>query len=130
MKKFFWAIGVLVVVAAAAVLVGPGLIDWNQYRGDIQAQVRKATGRDIRINGDISITVLPAPALIVHDVSLANLDGAQAKNMLQLKSLEVRIALASLLGGQVKVERVKLVDPVVELEVLPDQNSHSTSNLY
>ena len=120
MKKFFWAIGVLVVVAAAAVLVGPGLIDWNQYRGDIQAQVRKATGRDIRINGDISITVLPAPALIIHDVSLANLDGAQAKNMLQLKSLEVRIALAPLLGGQVKVERVKLVDPVVELEVLPD----------
>jgi uncharacterized protein involved in outer membrane biogenesis len=119
-KKFFWAIGALLVIAGAAVLVGPGLIDWNQYKGDIQAQVRKATGHDIRINGDISITVLPAPALIVHDVSLANIDGAQAKNMLQLKSLEVRVALAPLLGGQVKVERIKLVNPVIELEVLPD----------
>ena len=120
MKKFFWAIGVLLMVTAAAVLIGPGLIDWNQYKGDIQTQVRNATGGDIRINGDISITVLPAPALIAEDVSLANMDGAQAKNMLQLKSLEVRVALAPLLGGQVKVERVKLVNPVIELEVLPD----------
>ena len=120
MKKLFWAIGVLLVVAGAAVLVGPGLIDWNQYKSDIQAQVLNATGRDIRINGDISITVLPAPALIAEDVTLANIDGAQAKNMLQLKSLEVRVALAPLLGGQVKVERVKLVDPVIDLEVLPD----------
>ena len=118
MKKFFWAIGVLLVVAGAAVLVGPGLIDWNQYKSDIQAQVHSVTGRDFRINGNISITVLPAPALIAHDVSLANIDGAQAKNMLQLKSLEVRVALAPLLSGQVKVERVKLVNPVIELEVL------------
>lgn len=120
MKKFFWAIGVSLVVVVIAILVGPGLIDWNQYKGDIQAQVRNATGRDIRINGDISITVLPSPALIVHDVSIANIDGAQAKNVLQLKSLEVRVALAPLLGGQIKVERIKLVDPVIELEVLAD----------
>ena len=120
MKKFFWAIGVLLVVAGIAVLVGPGLIDWNTYKSDIQAQFRGVTGRDIRINGDISLTILPAPALIAHDVSLANIDGAQAKNMLQLKSLEVRVALAPLLGGQVKVERIKLVNPILELEALAD----------
>lgn len=120
MKKFFWAIGVLLVVTAAAVLVGPGLIDWNQYKADIQAQVRSVTGRDIHINGDISITVLPAPALIAADVTLANMEGAQTENMVRLKSLEVRVALAPLLGGQVKVERIKLVEPVIELEVLAD----------
>ncbi|MBT7942186.1 MAG: AsmA family protein, partial [Alphaproteobacteria bacterium] len=120
MKKFLWVVGVLVVVLGGAVLVGPGLIDWNTYKSDIQAQVRSATGRDVRINGDISLTVLPSPALIVQDVSLANIDGAQAKKMLSLKSLEVRVALAPLLGGQVKVERIKLVNPVFELEALAD----------
>jgi len=115
-----WAIGVVLVVVVAGVLVGPGLVDWNKYKSDIQAQARDATGRELLINGDISITVLPAPALIAKDVSLANIKGAQSKTMADLKSLEVRIALAPLLGGQVKVERVKMVDPVIRLEVLPD----------
>ncbi|MDA1090397.1 MAG: AsmA family protein [Proteobacteria bacterium] len=120
MKKIFWAIGVLLVVVVAAALIGPGMVDWNQYKSDIQAQARNATGRALIINGDISITVLPAPALIVQNVLLANIKGAASNNMVRLKSLEVRIALAPLLGGQVKVEQVKLVNPEIELEVLAD----------
>ena len=120
MKKLLWIIGGVLVVAVAGVLVGPGLIDWNKYKQDIQAQAKAAIGRELLINGDISLTVLPAPALIVKDVSLANIKGAASKDMVRLKSLEVRIALAPLLGGQIKVERVKLVDPVIRLEVLAD----------
>jgi uncharacterized protein involved in outer membrane biogenesis len=118
-KKIFLVFG-LFVVLFAAVLAGPGLIDWNQYKNEIQDQVRNLTGRNININGDISITILPALALIANDVSLANINGAKAENLLQLKSLEVRVALAPLLGGQVTIERVKLVDPVFELEAMPD----------
>ena len=104
----------------AAILAGPGLIDWNQYKNEIQDQVRNITGRNININGDISITLLPSLAVIANDVSLANINGTKAKNLLQLSSLEVRVALAPLLGGQVTIERVKLVDPVFELEKMPD----------
>ena len=119
MKKIFWALGSFV-FAVAAVLVAPGLIDWNQYKNEIQDQIRSVTARDIHLNGDISLTILPTPALIANDVYLANVRGAQAKNLLELKYLEVRIALVPLLGGQVQVEGVKLVDPVIELEVLSD----------
>lgn len=120
MKKILWAIGGLLVIAAAAVLIGPGLVDWNQYKTDIQAQARNATGRDLAINGDISIAVLPKPALIAQNVLLANVKGASSKNMVRLKTLEVHVALAPLLGGQVKVEQVKLVNPEIELEILAD----------
>ncbi len=120
MKRILWVMGALLVLLVGGVLVGPGLVDWNQYKGDIQAQARKATGRDLVINGNIKITVLPAPALIAGDVSLANSEGASSPNMMRLKSLEVRVALAPLLTGRIEVERVKLVDPVVELEVLAD----------
>lgn len=120
MKRILWVMGVLLVVLAGGVLVGPGLVDWNQYKDDIQAQAKKATGRDLVINGNIKITVLPAPALIAGDVSLANIEGASSPHMMRLKSLEIRVALAPLLTGRIEVERVKLVDPVVELEVLAD----------
>ncbi len=120
MKRILWVIGVLLVVLAGGVLVGPSLVDWNQYKVDIQAQTMKAIGRDLVINGNIKITVLPAPTLIAGDVSLANIEGASSPHMMRLKSLEVRVALAPLLTGRIEVERVKLVDPVVELEVLAD----------
>ncbi|MEE2699100.1 MAG: AsmA family protein [Pseudomonadota bacterium] len=119
MKKLFWALGFIFLVSTG-LLIAPGLVDWNQYKEKIQDQFRDATGRDVNIHGDISITILPAPALIVNDVSLANIKGAVAKNLIQLKSLEVRLALVPLFGGVVKVERVKLVDPIIELETLPD----------
>ncbi|PPR73127.1 MAG: hypothetical protein CFH03_01002 [Alphaproteobacteria bacterium MarineAlpha3_Bin2] len=120
MKKILWVIGGLLVIAAAAVLIGPGMVDWNQYKSDFKTLAKNATGRDLVINGDISIAVLPKPTLIAQNVLLANIQGAASKNMVRLKSLEVRIALAPLLGGQVKVEQVKLVNPEIELEVLPD----------
>ena len=120
MKRVLWAIGGLLVLLVAAVLIGPGLVDWNQYKGDIQNQARNATGRELAINGDISITVLPAPALIANDVLLANVEGAASDNMIRLKHLEVRVAMVPLLAGRVEVERIKLVNPEIELEVLAD----------
>jgi len=45
LKKLLWTVGVLLVLLVAGVLIGPGLVDWNQYKGDIQAQAKNATGR-------------------------------------------------------------------------------------
>jgi len=119
-KKVLWGGVVLIVLLVGAVLVGPGLINWNDYKSEITKQVKNFTGRDLEINGDIRIAVLPAPAIVVNDVSMSNMEGATAAKMVSLKSAEVRIALAPLLGGQVKVETIKLVEPVIALEVLPD----------
>lgn len=120
MKKIlFGAVG-LVLVLVAAVLILPGLIDWNDYKEQIAARVEALTGRTLVIAGDIRITLLPALALVVNDVALANMEGATAAQMVRLKSLEVRIALGPLLGGKFQVETVKLVEPVIELEILGD----------
>jgi uncharacterized protein involved in outer membrane biogenesis len=119
-KKVLWGSFSLVIVLAAAILIGPGLIDWNTYKSEISSQVKKQTGRNLTIDGDIRISVLPAPAIVAANVTLSNVDGASTQNMISLKSAEVRIALAPLLGGQVKVETVKLIEPIVQLEVLED----------
>ena len=38
MKKILFGVVGLVLVLAAAVLIGPGLIDWNDYREQIAAR--------------------------------------------------------------------------------------------
>ena len=120
MKKVLFGLIGFLALLVAAVLIGPGLIDWNQYKGEIAAQAKAITGRDLTIDGDIQITVLPAPALVVKDVALANLEGATSPEMARLKSLEIRIALGPLLSGQIQVETIKLDTPVIELEVTGD----------
>jgi len=119
-KKLLAVVLGLVVVLAVALVVLPGMIDWNDYKGTIQAQLKGLTGRDVVIGGDIHIALLPTPALIANGVRMANVNGAGAADMVRLKSVEVRVALGPLLGGNIQVETVKLVDPIVELERLAD----------
>ena len=120
MKKILIVLGGLVALLVLAVVVGPGLIDWNQYKAELGRQAERYTGRGLIIDGDLEVSLLPAPALIAHDVRLANVPGAGATDMVDLDSLQVRVALAPLLSGRVKVQTVHLVNPVIELERFAD----------
>ena len=64
MKKLFLGVGVVFVALIGAVLIVPSFIDWNDYKPEIAAQAKKATGRSLSIEGDIRIAILPAPALV------------------------------------------------------------------
>lgn len=120
MKKIIWTLGGLVAVIVIGALVVPNFVDWNSYKSDISSEVKKLTGRDLTIAGNISFKVLPAPVLIAEKVSLGSIEGAKSPDLAALKSVEVRIALAPLLGGNISVETVRLVEPRIYLEVLAD----------
>ncbi|MBT3660648.1 MAG: AsmA family protein [Rhodospirillaceae bacterium] len=124
MKKFLSLLGGLVLLVVAAVLIGPNFVDWNAYKGQLSQRVMEMTGRELLINGNVRIEVLPAPALVAEDISFSNPDGAASRHMATIKSVEVKVALGPLLGGQVKVETIRVIDPVVHLERLPDGSSN------
>jgi uncharacterized protein involved in outer membrane biogenesis len=120
MKKILFGVVALLVLLVGAVLVVPGLIDWTEYKSEIASRARAMTGREVALKGDIRLALLPAPALRVTDVAVASLPGAKEPQLIRLKSLEVRVALAPLLSGRIEVESVRLVEPVVALEILGD----------
>ncbi|MEQ9639570.1 MAG: AsmA family protein [Alphaproteobacteria bacterium] len=120
MKRLLFGIVALLVLLVAAVLIVPSFINWNTYKPEIVAQAREATGRELAIDGDIRLKLLPAPALSVEQVRVANIEGAPTPDMATLKALDVRVALLPLLSGEIQVESVRLVEPVVVLERLPD----------
>ncbi|MDF1791860.1 MAG: AsmA family protein [Thalassobaculaceae bacterium] len=120
MRKVLIAIVGVVIVLVAAILVVPSLIDWNGYKPEIQAAARDATGRELKIDGDLSLSVLPSPTLSVANVSLANIDGGSAPEMASLESLDVAVALIPLLSGEIRVTSVTLVKPTIVLEKLAD----------
>lgn len=120
MKKVLWAVGGLAALLVLAALVIPSVIDWNAYKPEIADQVRKLTGRELVIAGDIDLTILPSPALVAEKVSLSSIDGAQSPDLVTLSSVQVRLALAPLLGGKLRIQSVRLVEPQIYLEVLAD----------
>jgi uncharacterized protein involved in outer membrane biogenesis len=120
LKKILIGVFGLIVLLLLAVAIGPRFIDWNGYKGRVADAVREVTGRDLAIDGDMSLSLLPSPTLSVSGVRLANLPGGSAPDMARLKSLEVHVALMPLVSGKIQVTRVTLVEPVVLLERLAD----------
>ena len=120
MKKLIYALLAVLFVLVAAVLLLPSLIDWNDYKDQLARQVEQATGRDIAVDGPVSLSLLPSPAFSAQQVTLANIDGASAQPMARIADLRVQIALAPLLQGQVEVERLVLVEPRILLERTAD----------
>jgi len=119
MKKAAYGFLALIVLLVAAALIGPSVVDWNGYKDEISAEVKKATGRTLEIAGDLEFAILPAPRLRISDARLSNAQGAVAPHMVALKELRVSVALLPLLGGNIEIGEVGLVEPVIELEKLP-----------
>ncbi|WP_167730604.1 AsmA family protein [Terasakiella sp. SH-1] len=120
MKKILIGLGSVIALFAVAVLVVPGFIDWSGYRAQIAQEVKKATQRDLLIGGDISLSLLPSPVLKVSDVHFANAKGAQSPDMFSARQVDVRVALMPLLGGTIHVQSIRMIKPVINLEILAD----------
>ena len=120
MKKVLIGFGVLLVLIIVALLIGPSFYDWNQHKQLIAEEARKATGRDLVIDGDISASILPMPTISVAGIHFANVQGGSAPDMATLEALKVRVALFPLIQGNVQIQEITLVKPVILLEKLPD----------
>ncbi|MSO80218.1 MAG: AsmA family protein [Alphaproteobacteria bacterium] len=120
MRTLLIALAVVVAVLVAAVLLAPNLIDGEDLKQTLASEVEAATGRKLAIDGEVSVELLPTPALEAAGVRLANVDGAAVPDMVKLRALRVEVALWPLLSSHIKVRRLILVEPVVELEQLAD----------
>lgn len=120
MRTLGIALAVLLTLVAAAVAVVPRLIDWNRYRPEIAARIEAALGRHVEINGDLSLRLVPVPALAVEGVRLANVQGAAAPDMIAVEALRLELAPAALLGGTVRIRSLTLVQPTIHLQTFPD----------
>src|ERR1700675_4786148 len=114
-----WLIGIVadIVAICGALILVPFLIPTETYKGQIVERVKAATGRDLALNGPISLSVLPSFALTVSDVAFGNAPGASTKNMATFAKLQLQVQPIDLLSGRLVIDRFVLIDPVIALEV-------------
>lgn len=123
--KILMIVGIAVVlflVGAAVVLMS---MDFNQYKPEIAAEVKKATGRDMTIDGDLKLNLFTLnPGLEVDGVKFANASWGSRPEMAVIKRFEVKVSILPLLSGTLDVDRV-----VIEgADILIERNKQGQGN--
>jgi hypothetical protein len=103
-------------IAAAVVAVVVNTVDLERYARLATEHVRRATGRELAVNGKLSVGVFPRLRIAADDVTFANAPWGSRKDMARIKRVEGELSLLALLRGRVEVARLELVQPDVLLE--------------
>ncbi|MBI5118768.1 AsmA family protein [Candidatus Poribacteria bacterium] len=119
------AVAVVIVVAATAVYVILSRYDYNALKPKVGQTVLDATGRELKMGGDIKLDIGLKPALSVDNVSFRNAPWGSRPEMASVKRLEVQVALLPLIGGNIEFKRLILLEP----EILIETNKSGESNL-
>ncbi len=112
-------LGGLVVLVVGVIIAGVAILkstDFNQYKGEIAAQAKAATGRDLVIAGDLNLEISLSPKVRVDGVTFSNASWGSRPEMVKLKSFSAEMKLMPLLFGDIHIVEVALIEPDILLE--------------
>jgi len=118
MKAVKWIaiiVGGLITLVIVALLVIPAVVDVEKYKPQIEQRVTDSLGRPFRVAGDMDLSLFPWAGVALSDVHLANPEGFEDKDFVNVKSFEVRVKLLPLISRQVEVQKFILDSPRIEL---------------
>ena len=115
MKLFLKLLAGLFSVLVLSVVVLLIVIDPNDYKQEIQAQVKTTINRDLLINGDIGWTFYPQLGLSSGEIELNNLDGFNRKHLLKIDNAAIGLQVFPLFKGEIKIGELTLNGLVLNL---------------
>ena len=120
MRRFLKYLTGFVVLIAVAITAAIFLIPKERIVQLASDQVRAATGRELSLTGDISPSFWPVLGVRTGEVALSNAEWGEAESIVTASAAEIGVELVPLFSSEVKVSTLRLLDPVVSLEVNGD----------
>lgn len=117
MQTTLLTFGIAIILALVAALIGPVIIDWDQYRGEIEQQAGEMVGAPVRVGGAIDVRLLPTPSLTLSDVQIGP---ANSTRKVSARGLSMEFSLGTLMRGEFRAHQVTLDRP--ELRVGLDRS--------
>ncbi|HHL19435.1 MAG TPA: AsmA family protein [Thiothrix sp.] len=115
-KILFTLILTLSMIAAGVLVFLIYTFDANKYKTQIVSAVKKQTGRDLTIDGDLKLSVFPDIAIELGKTSLSNATGFGDKNFADIGSGEISVKVMPLLKKEVKLDEIRLQDLKLNLQ--------------
>jgi AsmA protein len=118
-----WALlGVVVLFVLGAIAV-VSFVDPNDYKDDIAKAVKDRTGRDLKLEGQLSLSIFPWLAIETGRAELGNPPTFGAGPFVAVESADVGVKLIPLLRGQFEVRRLRLDG--LRVNLVKDAHGHT-----
>ncbi len=108
--------GVVVIVIVLAALILPRVLNPNQYKDRIISLVKTETGLNLKIPGNISMSVFPWLGVKIGEMELGNAPGFQAPDLARVKQVQIRVKLLPLLSKKVEADVITVRGLTLNLE--------------
>jgi len=108
MKLFLKLAAALIVLLILTVVIIINVVDPNDYKQQIQEQVKTNINRDAVITGDLDWSLYPLLGLKSGQVTLYNNSEFEEKTFLNVKNASISINVLPLISGQIEVGEIIL----------------------
>ena len=119
LHKAIAAAAITLIALVVAVIFYVQSIDFDRYRTQLVQELRDATGREVSIGGPIELAFGLDSAFVIRDVRVSNAPWGSRSDMAKIGKVEARFRLLPLLAGQMRIDRLRLIQPDLWLETDP-----------
>jgi len=118
----------LVVLVLLAIIIIPKVFNPNDHRETIIALVKDKTDRDLRLDGDLSVSVFPWLGVRTQGLGLSQ-PSSIGGDMVAVENAQLRIKLLPLFSKRVEIDTVVLDQPLLRIVTLKN-GTDSFSGLF
>ncbi|MGF1464452.1 MAG: AsmA family protein [Maricaulaceae bacterium] len=116
MGKVIFGFLVVIGLLLAALAIAPFLIPQDVYRAQLTAAAERALGREVAVDGDLSLSLLPTLQARAGVLRVANPEGFTEAHFLTAERFAAGVKILPLLSGRVEVAELVLTRPSLSLE--------------
>ncbi|NWG71393.1 MAG: AsmA family protein, partial [Parvularculaceae bacterium] len=116
MSRFIIAVLALVALLVGIIVVAPGLIPIEAYKGRVEKAASDVLGRQVTIGDNLRFKLVPRTAFQVADLQIANAEGFADPYLAFVREADIGVKLLPMLtGGAIEIERFVLTEPDINL---------------
>lgn len=115
-KRILAILVIVLLVAVLALMLLPG----ERIASIAADRISAATGRQVTIEGETTITFYPILGVSTGGVEVANAGWSEAGPMVAADSLKVGVEPLALIGGDIRITGIEAVNPRIRLERAED----------
>jgi len=127
MKKLLYIILGILILAIVAIGIVFMTINPNKFKPAIVAQVQKATGQELVINGDIEWTLFPTLGLKIGETALRNPQGFAQEDLVSFSSAQASLDILPLFSKHISIGDLKLKDAQIFVQTKSNGESNLTA---
>jgi hypothetical protein len=109
MRRLATGLGCLLLLALAALWLGPRAMDWEPWRGRLAEIATDRLGRPVTLDGPVELELLPSPVVRAGGVTIGEPDGEGEGFRVTARVLRLRLDLPALIAGRLAPRELALV---------------------